>query len=207
MKSDLIQQIGELVKKGELKQAVDVAKQLHQSFPDDAECGDIYAGILHKLATQLEEANSEESLKQGREHINTAIQVAVSEEVKESLQEVKDRLQEKRNALDGPTPEPPDEARVTTERAVKMLKGGVPGIEAWNLFRQCESYVPTLQGADLSGRNLSGANLVGVDLSQSTLTKAILYNVRLHNTIVRTLWSVCGFPVFDELPNKSGVIR
>ena len=170
MKSNLIQQIGELIKKGDLKPAVEVAKQLHQSFPNDAQCGDIYAGVLHKLAIQLKEANTSESPKQAREHLKTAIEVAVSEEAKKRLQEIL-------NDLDEPTKEDEAQIIITTERAVQMLREGVPGIKAWNQFREFEHNLPTLQGVDLSGRDLSGANLAGVDLRQSNLKEATLYNV------------------------------
>ena len=50
-----------------------------------------------------------------------------------------------------------------------MLRGGEAGIKAWNQFRAMESYIPSLEGVDLSGQNLRNANLSGANLKNSNL--------------------------------------
>jgi hypothetical protein len=60
--------------------------------------------------------------------------------------------------------------KITTERALQMLRGGEAGIKAWNQFRARESYIPSLEGVDLSGQNLRNANLSGANLKNSNFT-------------------------------------
>ena len=77
--------------------------------------------------------------------------------------------------------------KMTTERAINLLKAGTAGIKAWNLFRQQETYLPSLEGVDLSEINLTGANLQGVNLKNSKLVKANLTMPTLLMPICRNL--------------------
>ncbi|MFM5897795.1 MAG: pentapeptide repeat-containing protein [Dolichospermum sp.] len=71
--------------------------------------------------------------------------------------------------------------KMTTERAINLLKAGTAGIKAWNLFRKEETYIPSLEGVDLSGQDLTSANLQGVNLKNSKLVQANLTRINLIN--------------------------
>ena len=74
--------------------------------------------------------------------------------------------------------------KMTTERAVNLLKAGDLGIRLWNQFRKEETYIPSLEGVDLSGENLhhinfSNANLQGAKLSKAYVHSANFFNANL----------------------------
>jgi uncharacterized protein YjbI with pentapeptide repeats len=60
--------------------------------------------------------------------------------------------------------------KMTTERAVNLLKAGDLGIRLWNQFRKEETYIPSLKGVDLSGQCLHYANFSNANLQGAKLT-------------------------------------
>jgi uncharacterized protein YjbI with pentapeptide repeats len=77
--------------------------------------------------------------------------------------------------------------KITTERALQMLRGGEAGIKAWNQFRKVESYIPSLEGVDLSGQQLYNANLSKANLKNSKFIKAVLSGANLsHANLVES---------------------
>ncbi|MFM6311532.1 MAG: pentapeptide repeat-containing protein [Dolichospermum sp.] len=71
--------------------------------------------------------------------------------------------------------------KMTTERAINLLKAGDIGIRLWNQFIREETYIPSLKGVDLSGQDLTSANLQGVNLKNSKLVQANLTRINLIN--------------------------
>jgi uncharacterized protein YjbI with pentapeptide repeats len=59
--------------------------------------------------------------------------------------------------------------KMTTERAVNLLKAGDLGIRLWNQFRKQETYIPSLEGVDLSGQSLHYANFSNANLQGAKL--------------------------------------
>ncbi|MTJ48280.1 pentapeptide repeat-containing protein [Dolichospermum sp. UHCC 0259] len=66
--------------------------------------------------------------------------------------------------------------KMTTERAVNLLKAGDLGIRLWNKFRKEETYIPSLEGVDLSGQDLHYANFSNANLQGAKLTSVYYAN-------------------------------
>lgn len=175
-KYNLIQEISQLRDAGALEQAMHLAETLYGLFTDDRECQNIYAEVLYALAIDLSEKVGQASKKQVKLYLQRALELA-------NRPDLKKKIRADLELLGQPTPpknnynvgtESQQNDVITTDRAVRLLKAGKAGIRAWNQFRQCESYVPSLAGMDLSGADLSQTNLQGVDLSQASLINAQL---------------------------------
>ena len=185
-RTDLIRKISDFLDNGQLSEAVECAKRLYVLLPEDAECCDIYAEVLQALAIALAETNTAENLTQAKEYLTTALEVVKSAEIKNQITANLELLKSRtgtsggREKREGETPT----IRITTERALQMLGGGEAGIKAWNQFRTKESYIPSLEGVDLSGKNLRNANLSGANLKNSKFVKAELIGANLSNVIV-----------------------
>ena len=184
-KQDLIVRIGELADLEQFAEAVEVAKRLYESFPKDNKCCDIYAEILSAYASQLAETETPDNLKKARQSLEQALKVVKSETIRKQITSDLELL---KSVSRGATEAEPKKGnrmqniQITTERAVKMLRSGVPGIKAWNQFRKVEDYLPGLEGVDLSGANLSGANLSKANLQTANLEKANLNAVNFENS-------------------------
>lgn len=81
---------------------------------------------------------------------------------------------------------------MTTEEAIKLLRGGTDGVAEWNRRREAGESIPDLSGADLSYAiltyaKLSGANLSGADLSGARLEGVTLIGADLRNVTVDAL--------------------
>jgi uncharacterized protein YjbI with pentapeptide repeats len=187
-KEDFIQQVTEFADTGELLQALEVAKKLYHLLPEDEQCCDIYAGILCDIAVETAEKGD---VNKAREYLRTALKVVKSEEIKKQIESDLELLKSHTGTTDTkeasePMSDDNSDLTMTTERAVQLLKGGVAGKRAWNLFKATEDYVPSLEGvdlgrSDLSGANLSGVNLKGAELAGANLNDAILHNANLEN--------------------------
>ncbi|MFM6081031.1 MAG: pentapeptide repeat-containing protein, partial [Dolichospermum sp.] len=179
-----IKRIGDFFDKGQLSEAVECAKQLYVLLPEDAECCDIYAEVLQALAIALAETDTRESLTQAKEYLTTALEVVKSAEIKNQIAANLELLKSRtgtsggRETMEGET----QTIKITTERALQMLRAGEAGIKAWNQFRAIESYIPSLEGVDLSGQNLRNANLSGANLKNSKFIKAVLSYVNFSNS-------------------------
>ncbi len=68
---------------------------------------------------------------------------------------------------------------MSREKAIQLLISGIPGITAWNQYRQDHEQIPDLSGADLGSAALDKANLHGINLSHANLTKASLQGADL----------------------------
>ena len=182
-RTDLIKKIGDFFDKGQLSEAVECAKRLYVLLPEDAECCDIYAEVLQALAIALAETNTAENLTQAKEYLTTALEVVKSAEIKNQITANLELLKPRtgtsgwRETMEGET----QKIKITTERALQMLRGGEAGIKAWNQFRKMESYIPSLEGVDLSSRDLRNANLSGANLKNSKFIKAVLTGANLSN--------------------------
>jgi len=73
---------------------------------------------------------------------------------------------------------------MTTERAVRLLKAGNGGVKGWNQFRQRETYVPSLEGVDLSEVDLQSANFANVNLKGAKLGEANLKSANFSAAIL-----------------------
>ena len=183
-RTDLIKRIGDFFDKGQLSEAVECAKQLYVLLPEDAECCDIYAEVLQALAIALAETDTAENLTQAKEYLKTALEVVKSAEIKNQITANLELLKSRtgtsggRERREGET----QKIKITTERALQMLRGGEAGIKAWNQFRARESYIPSLEGVDLSSRDLRNANLSGANLKNSKFVKAMLGVVNFSNS-------------------------
>ena len=183
-RTDLIKRIGDFFDKGQLSEAVECAKQLYVLLPEDAECCDIYAEVLQALAIALAETDTAENLTQAKEYLTTALEVVKSAEIKNQITANLELLKSRtgtsggRETMEGET----QTIKITTERALQMLRGGEAGIKAWNQFRKVESYIPSLEGVDLSSRDLRNANLSGANLKNSKFIKAVLNTVNFSNS-------------------------
>ena len=183
-RTDLIKRIGDFFDKGQLIEAVECAKRLYVLLPEDAECCDIYAEVLQALAIALAETDTAENLTQAKEYLTTALEVVKSAEIKNQITANLELLKSRtgtsggRETMEGET----QTIKITTERALQMLRGGEAGIKAWNQFRARESYIPSLEGVDLSGQRLYNANLSGANLKNSKFIKAMLGFVNFSNS-------------------------
>lgn len=183
-RTDLIKKIGDFFDKGQLSEAVECAKRLYVLLPEDAECCDIYAEVLQALAIALAETNTAENLTQAKEYLTTALEVVKSAEIKNQITANLELLKSRtgtsggRERREGET----QTIKITTERALQMLRGGEAGIKAWNQFRARESYIPSLEGVDLSGQNLRNANLSEANLKNSNFKQAVLGVVIFSNS-------------------------
>ena len=183
-RANLIKRIGDFFDKGQLSEAVECAKQLYVLLPEDAECCDIYAEVLQALAIALAETDTAENLTQAKEYLTTALEVVKSAEIKNQITANLELLKSRtgtsggRETMEGET----QTIKITTERALQMLRGGEAGIKAWNQFRKVESYIPSLEGVDLSSRDLRNANLSGANLKNSKFIKAVLNTVNFSNS-------------------------
>ncbi|MGB3419380.1 MAG: pentapeptide repeat-containing protein [Dolichospermum sp.] len=183
-RTDLIKKIGDFFDKGQLSEAVECAKRLYVLLPEDAECCDIYAEVLQALAIALAETNTAENLTQAKEYLTTALEVVKSAEIKNQITANLELLKSRtgtsggRERREGET----QTIKITTERALQMLRGGEAGIKAWNQFRKMESYIPSLEGVDLSGQNLRNANLSKANLKNSKFVNAKLNSVNFSNS-------------------------
>ncbi|MFM6181729.1 MAG: pentapeptide repeat-containing protein, partial [Dolichospermum sp.] len=182
-RTDLTKKIGDFFDKGQLSEAVECAKQLYVLLPEDAECCDIYAEVLQASAIALAETNTAENLTRAKEYLTTALEVVKSAEIKNQIAANLELLKSRkgtsggRETMEGET----QTIKITTERALQLLRGGEAGIKAWNQFRARESYIPSLEGVDLSGQNLRNANLSGANLKNSNFTGSQLTNANLSN--------------------------
>lgn len=182
-RTDLIKKIGDFFDKGQLSEAVECAKRLYVLLPEDAECCDIYAEVLQALAITLAETDTAEDLTKAKEYLTTALEVVKSAEIKSQIAANLELLKSRtgttggRETREGET----QTIKITTERALQMLRGGEAGIKAWNQFRARESYIPSLEGVDLSGQNLRNANLSGANLKNSKFIQASLRGANLSN--------------------------
>ena len=182
-RTDLIKRIGDFFDKGQLSEAVECAKRLYVLLPEDAECCDIYAEVLQALAIAFAETNTTENLTQAKEYLTIALEVVKSAEIKNDIAANLELLKSRtgtsggRETMEGET----QAIKITTERALQMLRGGEAGIKAWNQFRKVESYIPSLEGVDLSGQRLYNANLSGANLKNSNFTGSQLTNANLSN--------------------------
>ena len=210
-RTDLIKRIGDFFDKGQLSEAVECAKQLYVLLPEDAECCDIYAEVLQALAIALAETDTAENLTQAKEYLTTALEVVKSAEIKNQITANLELLKSRtgtsggRETMEGET----QTIKITTERALQMLRGGEAGIKAWNQFRKVESYIPSLEGVDLSSRDLKNSKFIKavlntVNFSNSNFvkcdfTEAQLYYINFNNadiesanlTSVRCYGSTC----------------
>lgn len=183
-RTDLIKRIGDFFDKGQLSEAVECAKRLYVLLPEDAECCDIYAEVLQALAIALAETNTAENLTQAKEYLTIALEVVKSAEIKNQITANLELLKPRtgtsgwRETMEGET----QKIKITTERALQMLRGGEAGIKAWNQFRKMESYIPSLEGVDLSGQNLRNANLSEANLKNSNFKQAVLGVVIFSNS-------------------------
>ena len=183
-RTDLIKRIGDFFDNGQLREAVECAKRLYVLLPEDAECCDIYAEVLQALAIAFAETNTAENLTQAKEYLTTALEVVKSAEIKNQITANLELLKSRtgtsgwRETMEGET----QTIKITTERALQMLRGGEAGIKAWNQFRARESYIPSLEGVDLSSRDLRNANLSGANLKNSKFVKAMLGLVNFSNS-------------------------
>ncbi|BAZ86859.1 pentapeptide repeat-containing protein [Dolichospermum compactum] len=183
-RTDLIKKIGDFFDNGQLSEAVECAKRLHALLSEDAECCDIYAEVLQASAIAFAETNTAENLTQAKEYLTTALEVVKSAEIKNQITANLELLKSRtgtsggRERREGETPA----IKITTERALQMLRGGEAGIKAWNQFRKMESYVPSLEGVDLSGQNLRNANLSEANLKNSNFKQAVLGVVIFSNS-------------------------
>ena len=183
-RTDLIKKIGDFFDNGQLREAVECAKRLYVLLPEDAECCDIYAEVLQALAIALAETDTAENLTQAKEYLTTALEVVKSAEIKNQITANLELLKSRtgtsggRETMEGET----QTIKITTERALQMLRGGEAGIKAWNQFRARESYIPSLEGVDLSSRDLRNANLSGANLKNSKFIKAVLNTVNFSNS-------------------------
>lgn len=175
-KYNLIQEIGQLRDAGALEQAMHLAETLYGLFTDDRECQNIYAEVLYVLAIDLSEKVGNASKKQVKLYLQRALELA-------TLPDLRRKIRADLELLGQPTPsknnynvgtDSQQNDVITTDRAVRLLKAGKAGIRAWNQFQQCENYVPSLAGVDLSGADLSQTNLQGVNLSKASLINAQL---------------------------------
>lgn len=66
------------------------------------------------------------------------------------------------------------------DEALKLLKGGVEGTEAWNRRRDAGEEIPNLEGANLEGADLGGADLSDANLSEANLIGANLEGADLN---------------------------
>jgi uncharacterized protein YjbI with pentapeptide repeats len=182
-RTDLIKRIGDFFDKGQLIEAVECAKRLYVLLPEDTECCDIYAEVLQALAIALAETDTAENLTQAKKYLTIALEVVKSAEIKNQITANLELLKSRtgtsggRETMEGET----QTIKITTERALHMLRGGEAGIKAWNQFRKMESYIPSLEGVDLSGQNLRNANLSGANLKNSHFTGSHLTNANLSN--------------------------
>jgi uncharacterized protein YjbI with pentapeptide repeats len=180
-RTDLIKKIGDFFDNGQLSEAVEFAKRLYVLLPEDTECCDIYAEVLQALAIALAETDTAENLTQAKEYLTTALEVVKSAEIKNQITANLELLKSRtgtsgwRETMEGET----QTIKITTERALQMLRGGEAGIKAWNQFRARESYIPSLEGVDLSGQNLRNAKLSGANLKNSNFTGSQLTNANL----------------------------
>lgn len=178
-KADLIQKISEFAEAEKFLQALEVAKKLYHLLPEDEQCCDIYAGILCDVAVETAEKGD---ANKAREYLKTALKVVKSEDIKKQIESDLELLKSHAGTTDTkdesePMSDDNSDLKMTTERAIKLLKGGEAGIKAWNLFREIEDYMPSLEGVDLGGINLRGANLSDVNLKGAKLAGATLENV------------------------------
>jgi curved DNA-binding protein CbpA len=182
-RTDLINRIRDFSNNGKLSEAVEYAKRLYLLLPEDAECCDIYAEVLQALAIALAETNTAEDLTQAKEYLTIALEVVKSAEIKNNIAANLELLKSRtgtsggRERREGETPT----IRITTERALQMLRAGEAGIKAWNQFRAMESYIPSLEGVDLSGQSLRNANLSGANLTNSKFVNATFCGVDFSN--------------------------
>jgi uncharacterized protein YjbI with pentapeptide repeats len=183
-RTDLIKKIGDFFDNGQLSEAVECAKRLYVLLPEDAECCDIYAEVLQALAIALAETDTAENLTQAKEYLTIALEVVKSAEIKNQITANLELLKSRtgtsggRERREGETPA----IKITTERALQMLRGGEAGIKAWNQFRKMESYIPSLEGVNLSGQNLRNANLSEANLKNSNFKQAVLGVVIFSNS-------------------------
>ncbi len=183
-RTDLIKKIGDFFDNGQLSEAVECAKRLYVLLPEDAECCDIYAEVLQASAIALAETDTAENLTQAKEYLTTALEVVKSAEIKNQITANLELLKSRtgtsgwRETMEGET----QTIKITTERALQMLRGGEAGIKAWNQFRAKESYIPSLEGVDLSGQILINANLSGANLKNSKFIKAVFREVNFSNS-------------------------
>jgi uncharacterized protein YjbI with pentapeptide repeats len=183
-RTDLIKRIGDFFDKGQLIEAVECAKRLYVLLPEDTECCDIYAEVLQALAIALAETNTAENLTQAKEYLTTALEVVKSAEIKNQITANLELLKSRTGTSGGSERRESETQtiRITTERALQMLRGGEAGIKAWNQFRARESYIPSLEGVDLSGQDLRNANLSEANLKNSKFVKAMLGVVNFCNS-------------------------
>ena len=183
-KADLEKKIEDFFYKRLLNEALKYAKQLYALLPEDTNCCDTYAVVLQELAIELAETDTAENLIQAKEYLTTALEVVKSAEIKNQITANLELLKSRtgtsggRERREGETPT----IKITTERAVQMLRGGEAGIKAWNQFRKMESYIPSLEGVDLSGQRLYNANLSGANLKNSNFKQAVLNVVIFSNS-------------------------
>ncbi|MFM6612554.1 MAG: pentapeptide repeat-containing protein [Dolichospermum sp.] len=71
--------------------------------------------------------------------------------------------------------------KMTTERAINLLKAGDLGIRLWNQFIREETYIPSLKGVDLSGHNLSYVNFSNANLQDAKFSNTNLYAANFSN--------------------------
>ncbi|MDM3850260.1 MAG: pentapeptide repeat-containing protein [Aphanizomenon gracile PMC627.10] len=132
----------------------------------------------------MAETNTTENLTQAKEYLTIALEVVKSAEIKNDIAANLELLKSRtgtsggRERREGETPA----IKITTERALQMLRGGEAGIKAWNQFRKMESYIPSLEGVDLSGQNLRNANLSEANLKNSNFKQAVLGVVIFSNS-------------------------
>jgi uncharacterized protein YjbI with pentapeptide repeats len=183
-RTDLIKKIGDFFDNGQLSEAVECAKRLYVLLPEDAECCDIYAEVLQASAIALAETDTAENLTQAKEYLTTALEVVKSAEIKNQITANLELLKSRTGTSGGREREEGETQtiKITTERALQMLRGGEAGIKAWNQFRARESYIPSLEGVDLSSRDLRNANLSGANLKNSKFVKAMLGLVNFSNS-------------------------
>jgi uncharacterized protein YjbI with pentapeptide repeats len=182
-KEELIARISEFYEKEQYHQALECAKQLYELLPEDAQSCDTYAEILRLIAG--EEAETEKNYEKAKEYLTIALKVVKSEEIKKQIEADLELIRSDTKSSTGGSEamfEEDDPCKVTTEKAIMMLKAGSAGKKAWNQFRQCETYLPNLEEVDLSGIELREINLSGVNLKKSKFVGTKLYYVNFSNS-------------------------
>ncbi len=184
-KEELLKEITYFCELGELEQAVAIAKNLYGLFPEDAECGDILAEVQYALAVALSESLESHDIYLVETYLKQALAVVHSRELRAQIEADLALLQHRKTTAAAEQPHTSSttgDETITTARAVRLLQAGEAGIRAWNLFRQCETYVPDLSGVDLSGADLSETNLQGVKLHKAKLAGVQLTGSNLDGT-------------------------
>ncbi|WP_030007614.1 pentapeptide repeat-containing protein [Picosynechococcus sp. NKBG042902] len=184
-KADRLQKIRELRDQQNFQAAIAQAQSLYGQFPTDTQCADLYGEVLMLYSRQLLDNNPVAIAPEIKTYLELALSVVHSPRIKQQIQQLlahfEKTAKQKKTTQHSPDSEAPQESSnlISTKRAIQLLKAGEAGIKAWNQFREYETYLPDLAGADLSGMDLSQTNLQGVNLRGADLSQANLGGTNL----------------------------